>query len=57
MIVLGNYSVGKSSIVKRIFNKQFEEHSLITIGIEFATLEINDHENTSLFIQVWDTCK
>ena len=57
VVVLGNYSVGKTSIVKRIFNKSFEDHSLTTIGIEFATLEINDYDNTSLFIQVWDTCK
>lgn len=57
VVILGNYSVGKSNIVRRIFNKSFEENTLSTIGIEFATLEINDEENTSLFIQVWDTCK
>lgn len=57
MVVLGNYNVGKTNIVKRVFNKNFEEHSLTTIGIEFATLEINDQENTSVYIQVWDTCK
>lgn len=57
MVVLGNYSVGKTNIVRRIFNKQFEEHSLTTIGIEFATLEINDQDSNSVFIQVWDTCK
>ena len=57
VVILGNYSVGKSNIVRRIFNKNFEENSLTTIGIEFATLEISDNENTSLYIQVWDTCK
>ena len=57
VVVLGDYSVGKTNIVRRIFNKDFDENTLTTIGIEFGTLEINDTYDNTILIQLWDTCK
>ncbi len=57
VVVLGDYSVGKTNIVRRIFNKDFDENTLTTIGIEFGTLEINDTHDNTILIQLWDTCK
>lgn len=56
-MILGDYSVGKTNIVRRIFNKSFDENTLTTIGIEFGTLEINDTYDNTVLIQLWDTCK
>lgn len=49
--------MGKTNIVRRIFNKDFDENTLTTIGIEFGTLEINDTHDNTILIQLWDTCK
>lgn len=57
VILLGNISVGKSNIVRRIFNKSFFNDTLTTIGVEFATLEVETDDRAILHIQVWDTCK
>ena len=58
VVVLGDASVGKTSLIRRIFNKNFENNIRTTIGIEFATLEVNDKVNKkNIYVQFWDTCK
>lgn len=57
-MVLGDPSVGKTNMIRRVFNKSMEQTMRTTIGIEFATLEVNDKsEKKSIFVQFWDTCK
>ena len=53
-ILVGDFSVGKSNILLRFSNNQFNPNYYSTIGVEFltTTLIIN---NKILKIQVWDT--
>ena len=56
-IFLGDASVGKSSIIKRYFDNQFDDHIPNTIGTAFLTkLFENDSKSTTLKLNVWDTC-
>ncbi len=52
--LVGDFSVGKSNILLRFSNNQFNPNYYSTIGVEFSTttLIIN---NKILKIQVWDT--
>lgn len=54
LVVLGDASVGKTSIINRYCNNQFNEDTLSTIGAGFFTHTINmaDREVT---LMVWDT--
>ena len=53
-ILVRDFSVGKSNILLRFSNNQFNPNYYSTIGVEFSTktLIIN---NKILKIQVWDT--
>ena len=62
MIVLGDVSVGKTNIIRRILNKEYYKEEE-TVGVEFAFLDIIDIEkidpenpNIKITIQIWDTC-
>ena len=55
IIIIGSSSVGKTCLIKRIINNEFEENYQTTIGFEFITMNIKIKD--SLFkIQMWDTC-
>ena len=58
IIILGNVGVGKTSIIRRIFGKDFKEIPS-TIGVEFMYLNIKNIDkndpNITLTIQIWDT--
>lgn len=57
VIVLGNISVGKTSLIQRIMGGEFKEVQA-TVGVEFGEYEVkNIEEGVDLSIQVWDTCK
>ena len=60
MIVLGDVSVGKTNIIRRILNKEYYKEEE-TVGVEFAFLDIIDidpnNPDIKLTIQIWDTCK
>ena len=56
-IFLGDASVGKSSLIKRYFDNQFDDHIPNTIGTAFLTKTFeNDQKSTLLKLNVWDTC-
>lgn len=54
LLTLGNFSVGKTSIILRYANKRFFNTYLPTIGMDFIpkSIELN---NIKLNIQIWDT--
>jgi Ras-related protein Rab-11A/Ras-related protein Rab-11B len=59
MVVLGDVGVGKSNIIRRIMNQDFQELEA-TVGVEFTYVDINDVDPNDpskvLSIQIWDTC-
>ena len=54
LIIIGDQSVGKSTLLKRFTDDTFSEFHEPTIGVEFAirTIQIN---NVNIRLQVWDT--
>ena len=54
ILILGNSSVGKSSIVVRYTENKFYTTYLATIGVDFVkkVLNINDQE---VILQIWDS--
>ena len=56
-IMLGEASVGKSSIIKRYFDNSFDEHIPNTIGTAFLTKVFESEDKSrALKFNVWDTC-
>ena len=56
IVLIGNVSVGKSSIIRRFVHNDFNNSYLCTVGTELfrKTLLIGDNKNVNLLI--WDTC-
>ena len=54
LIIIGDFPVGKTSICDRIFNKNFQDSKVPTIGTQFQSKIINKF-NKSMNITVWDT--
>jgi len=54
LLLIGNSSVGKSSILLRFSDNIFSDNFLPTIGVDFKirTFELN---NKSVKMQIWDT--
>ena len=59
MVVLGDVGVGKSNIIRRIMNQNFQELEA-TVGVEFTYVDVEDVDPNDpskvLSIQIWDTC-
>ena len=59
MVVLGDVGVGKSNIIRRIMNQDFQELEA-TVGVEFTYVDVGDVDPNDpskvLSIQIWDTC-
>lgn len=53
-VVIGDSQVGKSQIARRFCRNTFSDNPTSTIGLEFATKEI-DFERCIVKAQVWDT--
>ena len=60
MVVLGDVGVGKSNIIRRIMNEDFQELEA-KVGVEFTYIDVSDVDpkdpSKVLSIQIWDTCK
>ena len=62
MVVIGDISVGKTNIIKRLMGEDFIPHQA-TIGVDFTYVEnkIPDEDDPSktnkISLQIWDTCK
>ena len=55
IILVGNFSVGKTSIIIRYLNGTFKEQYKATISVEMKTKIINEDDNISLRFNIWDT--
>ncbi len=57
VILLGQSTVGKSSLIKRYFEEDFSESTPPTFSSVFMTKIFDDHPaGKSLSLNVWDTC-
>lgn len=58
IVVIGDISVGKTNIIRRILGEEFKEREA-TIGVEFGYLTVKnidpDNPDVTLCIQLWDT--
>ena len=56
IVIIGDYYVGKSSIVQRIINDTFELVTYSTIGTSYFSKEIYiDNINKTIKFSLWDT--
>ena len=55
LVLLGESSVGKSSIALRFVKDQFEEFRESTIGAAFLTQTVVRDESTKVKLEIWDT--
>ncbi|MFX0040089.1 MAG: Rab family GTPase [Promethearchaeota archaeon] len=53
ILIAGNASVGKTSLLRRYVDGFFDESTIMTIGVDFFTKELN-FDNTRCLIQLWD---
>ncbi|EGR29335.1 Ras family protein, putative [Ichthyophthirius multifiliis] len=54
LVIIGNSGVGKSSLLLRFSDDQFNENYLTTIGVDFRFRTLNI-EGKSVKLQIWDT--
>lgn len=56
VVIIGNVSVGKSSIIKRFISNEFSEDYKCTIGTESFNKSLLISENKKVNLKIWDTC-
>ena len=54
LVVVGDSGIGKSQLLSRFTNDEFDLDSKSTIGVEFSTRQI-EHDGKTIEAQVWDT--
>ncbi|KAL4498544.1 hypothetical protein ABPG72_019662 [Tetrahymena utriculariae] len=59
-IIVGDASVGKSSILKRFTSNDFQDTYNATIGLEFESKDVtiqsdNQEDSSKITLQIWDT--
>jgi len=55
IILIGDTSVGKTSLIYRFINNQFNEQQTATIGLETKTKSISLDSDTVANLNIWDT--
>ncbi len=55
IILVGDVSVGKTSVIERYINNNFKDDYTCTIQAEQKTKIINEDSNTSIRMDIWDT--
>eukprot|EP00727_Mastigamoeba_balamuthi_P005575 m51a1_g1637 putative rab gtpase (218) ;mRNA; r:304047-305416 len=53
VLVIGDYAVGKTSLIKRYCEGYFTPNYKLTIGVDFAVKNIR-HMDTDVTLQLWD---
>jgi small GTP-binding protein len=56
LIILGNVSVGKTSILKQFIEEKFEDKYDCTISADFSVKSMLIDHNTWVEMNIWDTC-
>lgn len=52
--ILGDFAVGKTSLVKRFVHQQFAEHYLTSIGVKVDTKTLQLADGIALKLAIWD---
>lgn len=55
-ILIGNMSVGKTSIMKRLLMNRFEEKYTCSINVDFKVKQFKIDKETTVELCLWDTC-
>ena len=55
LVLLGDASVGKTSLVGRFVNNQFNEAVETTVGAAFSTQSVTSDSGKSIRYEIWDT--
>ncbi|MFX0003620.1 MAG: Rab family GTPase [Candidatus Hodarchaeota archaeon] len=53
ILITGNASVGKTSLLRRYVDGFFDDSTIMTVGVDFFTKELN-FDNARCLIQLWD---
>jgi small GTP-binding protein len=56
IILIGESSVGKTSLIRQFIDHYFTEKRLATIGHDILQKEINLSEDKKIILTIWDTC-
>lgn len=54
LVIVGDPSVGKTSLLKRIIDNEFSDKYTSTLGVDFSFKEINVRDSR-IKLQIWDT--
>eukprot|EP00919_Chromeraceae_sp_WS-2016_P016922 GHVR01040392.1.p1 GENE.GHVR01040392.1~~GHVR01040392.1.p1 ORF type:complete len:113 (+),score=2.51 GHVR01040392.1:29-340(+) len=54
IVLLGNQSVGKTSVIEKYISGNFDDSSHPTVGIDFLAKNITHHQK-NYRLQLWDT--
>lgn len=54
ILILGDQTVGKTSLLLRYTRNEFVENQISTLGVDFKQKEINREGNT-FYVQIWDS--
>ena len=57
IIILGDGSVGKTSILQRYADKEFQDVHIATLGLDYKSLDFNPKcdPNKTTKAKIWDT--
>ena len=53
--IIGDSGVGKTNLLIRYMNSQFNPNQIATIGIDFKIKTVTLSNNYKLRLQIWDT--
>eukprot|EP01113_Clastostelium_recurvatum_P009655 TRINITY_DN1467_c0_g1_i1.p1 TRINITY_DN1467_c0_g1~~TRINITY_DN1467_c0_g1_i1.p1 ORF type:complete len:218 (-),score=51.94 TRINITY_DN1467_c0_g1_i1:117-770(-) len=54
VLVIGDYAVGKTSLIKRYCEGYFTPNYKLTIGVDFAVKSLEWDDDTTVNLQLWD---
>ena len=54
LLLLGDSSVGKTSILNKYISNKFDESSISTVGVDYMD-KIIDYNKFKIKLQIWDT--
>lgn len=55
ILLIGDSSVGKSSMLSRYVDNKFSSDFITTVGIDFKNISIKTKNETNVKLQIWDT--
>jgi Ras-related protein Rab-1A len=55
VIIIGNSGVGKSCLIKRAVNNEFDRSFISTIGVDFCYYHLRLDNKAIVKLMIWDT--